>query len=228
MKTISSHIRRYAFSTRVAVFALAGTTQVAEAGFIPYPNVGTINPDVYTFTATADGAIDAYFAGKGGASYTETLGMEVNGVVVSSGLLVNQSTPVGTEAVLGNVHAGDVLTFFIDVANLGGARAYSDPSLNAAFDSYYSSSPGVNHVYSTSYTQGSIAGFGAIPTGTYVGFEDLPASNPPDYNYADEQYVFTDVSMAVPEPTTVITGALMAIPFGFQGLRFLRNRKQAA
>jgi hypothetical protein len=32
----------------------------------------------------------------------------------------------------------------------------------------------------------------------------------------------------VPEPTTMVAGALLLLPFGFQGLRYLRNRKQTA
>jgi hypothetical protein len=33
---------------------------------------------------------------------------------------------------------------------------------------------------------------------------------------------------AVPEPTTIIAGALLLLPFGLHGLRHLRNRKQTA
>ena len=33
---------------------------------------------------------------------------------------------------------------------------------------------------------------------------------------------------AVPEPSTYIAGALMLLPFGLQGIRHLRSRKQAA
>jgi hypothetical protein len=32
---------------------------------------------------------------------------------------------------------------------------------------------------------------------------------------------------AVPEPSTFIAGALLALPFGVQGVRYLRNRKRA-
>ena len=45
-----------------------------NAGTIPYPNVGTPNPATYTFTATADGPITAYFAGST-ASYEEEVGL---------------------------------------------------------------------------------------------------------------------------------------------------------
>ena len=36
------------------------------------------------------------------------------------------------------------------------------------------------------------------------------------------------ISAAVPEPSTYIAGALMLLPFGLQGIRHLRSRKQAA
>ena len=42
-----------------AGLAFAGA---AFAGPIPYPNPGTVNPDVYTFTAASDGDIVAYFS----------------------------------------------------------------------------------------------------------------------------------------------------------------------
>jgi hypothetical protein len=33
---------------------------------------------------------------------------------------------------------------------------------------------------------------------------------------------------AVPEPSTVVAGALLLLPFGLHGFRYLRNRKQVA
>jgi hypothetical protein len=45
----------------------------ASAGIIPYPNIGTVNPDVYTFTATSTGEIDAFFVGSS-ADLEENIG----------------------------------------------------------------------------------------------------------------------------------------------------------
>ncbi len=38
---------------------------------------------------------------------------------------------------------------------------------------------------------------------------------------------FTVEATAVPEPSTFIAGALLSLPFGVQGVRYLRNRKRA-
>ena len=82
---------------------------------------------------------------------------------------------------------------------------------------------GHNHIYSASYVAGT--GLAAnIPSGTYVGFEDLPFPNS-DFNYTDETYVFAGVraSNAVPEPTTVALFSAGLLGFGV--LRRFRLKK---
>jgi hypothetical protein len=212
-----------------AVILAAYAPKSARAiGVIPYPNTGTVNPVTYTFTAMATGDITAYFAGAGGAAYSEDLGMMVNGVAVGTEGLNNHTSSVGSSFDLGHVNAGDTVTFFIDVwtgfdfgtgTHLG--NVYSDPSLNGTYDSTYAPHTGVNHVYSSFYNSAT-AQFPGVPSGTYVGFEDLPASNPPDYNYLDEQYVFTDVGMTangVPD-----SGSTMALfGLGLTGIGLLKS-----
>jgi hypothetical protein len=172
------------YSLAIASIALAASAG-ASADAIPYPGIGSENPVTYTFTATATGDVSAYFYGSN-ASYDETLGLMVNGVDLGISGLENHTTPYGTQLSFGNVTAGDVLTFYIDVANTG-ARYYSDKSLNADGQ--------VNHVYSTPFSGDP----GHIPAGTYVAFEDLDHGG--DFNYQDEQFVFTNTSTsAVPEP----------------------------
>jgi hypothetical protein len=49
--------------------------------------------------------------------------------------------------------------------------------------------------------------------------------------YNDPAFYFSAASFtttAVPEPTTMVAGALLLLPFGFSAVRNLRNRKQAA
>jgi hypothetical protein len=64
--------------------------------------------------------------------------------------------------------------------------------------------------------------------GTYVAFEDLPFPDS-DFNYFDETYVFTDIAVTstVPEPTTMLAGALLLLPFGANTLRILRKNRAA-
>ena len=189
-------------STLAAALLAMSATGSAFADAIPYPGGGE-NATTYTFTASHDGDITAYFMGTG-ASYVETLGLLVNGT--STGITgLNNHDPavgVGSSLDLGAVHAGDVLTFYINVLTTGD-KWYSDVSRN---------SDKSNHVYSTAYT-GGVAG---VPVGTYVGFEDLPASGS-DFNYFDETFVFTNVSTtpSVPEPGNV---ALLLAGLGLMGV----------
>jgi hypothetical protein len=200
----------------IVAFAASGAAQATD--IIPYPNVGTINPVTYSFTATSTGQVDAYFVGDGGAAYDETLGMFINGVLSSTGFgLDNHASAVGQEFDLGNVVAGDKLVFAVSVNNppLSPPYIYSNPALNGPYDG----GKGVNHIYSTAYT--ADPAIGSIPDGTYVGFEDLPASFA-DFNYTDEQYVFTDVSTVKPVPEPASMALLGA---GLVGIAALRRRK---
>ncbi len=180
-----------------STMCLAIVVVSANAGAIPYPNSGTQNPVTYSFVASSTGDVVAYFDGSG-ASYTEVLGLEINGVATGITGLNNHSTAVGTSLDLGSANAGDTLTFFIDVETTGNTW-YSNESLN---------SDGANHIYSTSFS-----GNGTIPAGTYVGFEDL-AAPVSDFNYTDEQFVFTNTT------TTTVSGTPEPSTFGLMGLAF--------
>jgi hypothetical protein len=193
--------------TRLALAALAfAAAGAAVAAPAAYPTPGSENPATYTFTAAATGDLKAYFVGTG-AAYTEDLGLLVNGADTGIYGLSNHSTAAGTALDFGNVTAGDTLTFFIRVQTTGDVY-YSDPSLNV---------DDVNHIYSNSY-----AGGDGLPAGTYVGFEDLPSGG--DFNYTDEQFVFTNVSSTsvVPEPANV---ALMLAGLGLLGAAARRRAR---
>jgi hypothetical protein len=196
---------------------LAGAARAADA--IPYPDTGSYNPVTYTFTAAADGDLVAFIVGGFTASYENQLGVLVNGVAQGGFGLDNHSSSSGDSFDFGAVHAGDSLVFVLNNLTLG-ALAYSDPSLNAAYDDP-SYTGGHNHIYSTPYT--ATPPIGAVPPGTYVAFEDLQFPNS-DFNYNDESFVFTNVGATthggVPEPAA---WALMLLGFGGVGA-VLRRR----
>ena len=75
---MNKNIKWRVFKVSFVVLVLIGAAQITKADLVPYPNPGTPNPDIYTFTATTSGDIIAYFAGTG-AAYDEQLGMLVNG-----------------------------------------------------------------------------------------------------------------------------------------------------
>jgi hypothetical protein len=203
----------------VATLALmAGGTQVASADVIPYPNVGTPNPITYSFTATSTGPITAYFAGSG-AGFDNELGLLINGVSTGIVGLDDHTSSIGDSLVLGNAVAGDKLVFVLQNNSLG-EDAYSDPSLNVGYDSP-GETDGHNHIYSVPYTATSPI-FTGVPVGTYVAFEDLPFPAS-DFNYFDENFVFTDVSVVshgVPDAASTLT--LLSLGCGCMGL--LRRR----
>ena len=187
-----------------ALFIGILSTSNASANAIPYSDAGNQNSDLYTFTATTTGEIDAYFYNES-AGYTNTLTLLVNGVITPQsalGVLNNHTSNMGDFVNLGFVNAGDVLTFQLNVTNTG-ETFYSDQSLIA---------DGVNHAYSDSFFGDASHG---IPSGTYVGFEDLNGGG--DFDYNDETFVFTNVSSAVspiPEPETY---AMLLVGLGLLG-----------
>ena len=205
----------------LAAVALAtGSGRAAGAAMIPYPDAGTPDPVVYQFTASGTGDITAYFAGSG-AAYDETLGLYVNGALTPAGFgLDDHTSAIGQAFDFGFVAAGSTLVFAVKVATLNDAVVYSDPTLNAGFDT--DGSVGHNHVYSAPYSAASGVLPSSVPSGTYVGFEDLPFPGS-DFNYTDETYVFTGVSnvVATPEPT-----ALAVIGAGLLGLAASRRRRR--
>ena len=181
--------------------ALAALLCLAAAGAAkadpnPYPNAGVYNATAYSFTASSNGDLVAYFVGGSRAGYDNQLGVLVNGVAQGGYGLENHGSSYGDSYDFGAVSAGDVLTFVLDNLSLS-KLAYSDPSLNAAYDDP-SYDEGHNHIYSNNY-----AGDATVPAGVYVAFEDLPFPRS-DFNYDDESFVFTIVAAApiaaAPEP----------------------------
>lgn len=158
----------------------------ADMPNIPYPNKGTPNPVVNTFTAVQSGDVIAYFAGSE-AGNDEEIGLLVNGVPTGIVGLDNHSSSVGQSLDLGHVNAGDSLVFFMQ-CNTYGLDAYSDPSMNSAYD--FDGSKGHNHLYCTSFT-GEISAAIPVTNGLYFGFEDLRFPNS-DFDYNDVTFVLPE------------------------------------
>lgn len=219
MNTIHPKINFCAVGAGVAVLAFSAATQLAQASIVPYPDAGTENPATYTFTASATGDLIGFFAGST-AGYDEQVALLDNGVLASGGYgLDDHAANIGQSFDFGMVHAGDILIFVDQIITGNPGFVYSDSSLNGPYDG------GHNHVYSTDAAAGQISP--AIPAGTYVAFEDEPASFS-DFNYFDDTFVFEDVSTAhlpVPEPSTWIGGALMLLPLGVSTIRKLRSNR---
>jgi hypothetical protein len=192
---------------------------------IPYP---TTTPDgkhvenlaTYTFTASNDGAVTAYFAGSA-AHFIEVLGMTVNGIPTGITGLNDQLSHIGDSLILANnVHAGDRIVFFDQVSTQNtGDIWYSDPALNPI--------PDGQHVYATPYDSNSHLLISAIPSGLYVGFEDLRRALGSNFDYQDETFVVTNVATNA----TPLPAALPLFATGVGGLALLgwrRKRKSAS
>jgi hypothetical protein len=179
----------------------------AQAAPVPYATPGIENKTTYSFNAAADGDLIAYFAGSS-AGFTNEIGLLVNGVDTGIYGLNNHSSAYGDSLNFGAVNKGDSLVFVlkvIDPSNVG--PWYSQQSLN---------SDGTNHVVSSAFTAD-----GLVPAGTYVGFEDLPGTGS-DFNYQDENFVFSNISATVPEPATLAT---LALGLGLMGALRRKARK---
>ncbi len=217
-------------TTRVALATLffgscllVGLTPAKAASVIPYPNVGTVNPASYTFTATSTGDIVGYFYSFSAAD-TDEIAMSLDGgaTITSAGYgLVNQtSTPGVTSFNFGEVTAGQTLTFILYNENTG-SYISSNASSNADSD---------QHVYSQPYLTGQTYSVAEIPDGTFVAFEDLLASQNSDFDYNDDAFVFTDLSIETGTQSTTplpATLPLFASGLGALGLLGWRRKRKA-
>lgn len=217
-------------ATAIAIVAAAGAAQAQLA--IPYADSGNYNPITYTFTAAASGDIVAYFAtADNTASFDNNLGLLVDGTAQGGFGLDNHTSVIGQSYDFGFVSAGSTLVFVLNNMTLG-EQAFSDPTMNLGYDigPATGTADGHNHVYSTFFNGINPGGDAAaieaagVPHGTYVAFEDEPFPDS-DYNYHDEEFVFTDVATSVPEPAA---WSLMLLGVGGIGGFMRRKSRQLA
>lgn len=168
-----------------------------------YQNPGTANPIIYNFRAVG-GDVVAFFSGKS-AVFSNTLGIRVGKIDYFS-TLNSQISTVGESFNFGYYAAGTEIEILIAV---NGSKAfYSDVTLNT---------DATNHLYSVDYLKGTLA-HNLIPSGTYVGFEDIAGGGDRDYN--DFTAVFTGIASGIPE---ISTWAMFII--GFASLAFVNRRR---
>ena len=208
--------------------AMLGFAGAASAGTIPYPTPGTpITTATYNFMAASTGNITGTFIGSSagdtdyiamfgfvGGSWVDLTGCPQGASIVFSGncyVFGNQTTAQGTTANLGAVTAGQLLKF-VGYDSGSGTLFSSIASENADSD---------NHFYSTSLIAGQA--YAGSPAGTFMGLEDLLAAQGSDFDYNDDQYIFSNLvaTVPVPEPgTLVLTGTALA---GIGGWRLRRK-----
>jgi hypothetical protein len=200
---ITTAIKGCAMAAALSAFAVS-----AYAAPAPYANAGTENLIEYSFTAATTGDITAWFVGKGGAEFVNTLSISVNGVETGVSGLNNQTSVYGQSLNFGHANAGDTIVFSLYVANLN--RTWSSVQ-SQNIDS-------VNHVYSATF-----AGDQSIPTGLYLAFEDYKGQDGPDFNYLDAQFVISNVTNGTPEVPVPAAAWLMGS--GLLGLGGIARRR---
>jgi hypothetical protein len=200
-------MRRLSLSVVLALASLAGGTPALLADAIPYANVGTPAP-LTTLVAQSTGSVTGYFLGQSAGDDSVIRMVDVTSGFTSSYFFPNHSTAVGTTASFGSVNAGDILIFeLLDLTN--GRTLSTDAAANADGD---------NHGYAALFA-GGLLGSETYPAGTYIGMEDTLWG---DYDYNDNQFLFTNVAPA-PEP-----GTLLLLGTGILGAAGTLRRKMFA
>jgi hypothetical protein len=209
----------------LTVFGAAGQAQATCVSSTPItapdPGAGT------TCSITADASmIDVVFAYKSAAD----IDILLNGTT----LLLSNQDPLGTEAILTGLTVGQVVDFVFKNTTTGDSFTAGVPStdgdLHIAVQSTYTDfqTDGSPRTYLTAADLGAaygvMIGIAPIADWTFVGMEDLLASQGSDFDYNDLIFGFMGIAPppSVPEPMT-----LSLLGAGLVGLAVIRRRRAA-
>src|ERR1700733_11252221 len=146
-----------------AVLAFGSSPLFADT--IPYTKIGQLAPD-NTFTATETGKVTAYFYSSDAGNDDKIILWDKTSGAKTAPSLDNHTSAVGSSVSL-SVKAGDSLIFILDDVTTG--QYFSSVDYFGVASPADFNDDGYNHAYSTPYS-GGVSG---IPTGIYVGVEDL-------------------------------------------------------
>ncbi len=150
----------------------------------------------------------------------------------ASGVSTETVTFSGGTATVNNqsLYVGSAFGFYLQTA--GGPTWYSQQNKNGGDDHMVTLQTAVDRTLNLSASGlGSWAASGSTteswdPGEYLLGWEDL-ALQGGDVDYQDMLVKVDAVPVPVPEPTTMIAGALLLLPFGASTLRILRKRQMA-
>jgi hypothetical protein len=218
--TMAAMIQTAQASMTLAQLAAGGTISVGDKTFsgFSYQDSGltSFNPDQIIVTATESGGID-YLTWSGNMSY-------LSGGDGSADLVLNYivTANAGKIDMIDQSYTGSAQHGFLAVdetaaiGNFGGTRAgfshlqvgdLSDPPVEIAQGDNLNIIPSQSVLYVTKDIGLAVVS----PNGGYITISRVSQS----------------FHQAVPEPTTIIAGALLLLPFGASTLRILRKSRTA-
>ena len=185
----------------VLVSILATGSAPLLADNITYQNVGELTSD-NNFTAASTGSVTAYFYSSTSRDEDKLIIWDKTSGAKTAPSLDNRTASFGSSVSI-SVKAGDSLVFIID--NISKGQYFNSVDYFGIPSSSTYNDDGYNHAYSAPYT-----GHFGVPSGTFIGFEDLGVTSlkplrGTDLDYNDDNFVFTNVATnATPEPSSII------------------------